>query len=254
MLIVNIIPCLKDNYSYLILDNKTGCVGIVDPSNFHEVDRVIEKQYKKLDYILNTHHHNDHVGGNLKLKEKYSSKIIGFSQDRKRITGIDIEVKDEDIFKFGLVNFEAIHVPGHTSGHIIFYAKEEKIIFTGDTLFSGGCGRVFEGTIKEMFKSVCKIKNLPKNVKIYCGHEYTSKNLEFCLALEKNNELLKSRYSEVKLKNKKNEPTIPVTLQEELNTNIFLRCGSSALRKVLDMKNASEEQVFEKLRSLKDNF
>ena len=254
MLKVHIIPCLIDNYSYLIEDDDTKIVGIVDPSNFIEVDKILKKKYKKLDYILNTHHHHDHVGGNLKLKEKYNSKIIGFFQDENRIPGIDVRLKDKNFFKFGNVLFKIIHVPGHTSGHIVFYSEKEKIIFTGDTLFSCGCGRVFEGTVREMFKSISKIKNLPKDIKVYCGHEYTSKNLEFCLKFDKDNNFLKSRFEQVRFKNEKNEPTIPVTLQEELNTNIFLRCDDISLKKALGMENASEEQVFEKLRSLKDNF
>ena len=171
-MIVEIIPCLRDNYSYLIHEKETGTVSIVDPSEFNACDKIINK-YKKLDFILNTHHHADHVGANLELKKKYNSKILGSNLDKNRIPGIDIMLKENQKHKIGNLEFEVIFIPGHTKGHIAFFFKKEKIAFTGDTLFSLGCGRVFEGTHQEMFNSLNKIKNLPFDTKIYCGHEYS---------------------------------------------------------------------------------
>ena len=254
MLDIRIIKCLSDNYSYLIRDKKTNLVGIVDPSEFNPVDLEISKTYKKLDFILNTHHHNDHVGGNIDLKEKYNSKIICSTYDQKRIPGADIKKNDGDKFSLGETNFKIIHIPGHTLGHIAFYSEEASTIFTGDTLFSLGCGRIFEGTFEQMFESLKKIQNLPKNTMMYCGHEYTKNNGQFCVSIDKDNSKLKDRIQYVKNRAKKNLPTLPVTLGEELETNIFLRCDDKKIKNNLKMDNSSKLEVFIKLRNLKDKF
>ena len=254
MLKINIIPCLQDNYSYVIQDTDTDTIGIVDPSEFTPIDNFIKKKFKTINFILNTHHHFDHVGGNLELKKKYNPKIVGSIIDDKRIPGIDIKLSDNDIFKFGNIEFKTMHVPGHTSGHVCFYSKKEKIIFTGDTLFSLGCGRVFEGTYLQMLKSLSNIKKLPKDTSIYCGHEYTKKNLEFCKKYEFNNSLLKEKENWINSKLNKKEPTIPTTIEEEINTNIFLRCDDLGIKKYLGMEYSPELEIFKKLRDLKDSF
>ena len=237
---VKIIPCLNDNYSYLIVDksNKNACV--IDPSESKPVIKAIEENKVKLKYILNTHHHYDHVGGNKELKEKYDSKIVGFKDDKDRIPEIDILVEDNQIWKEE--NFEAkiYHIPGHTTGHIAFHFFKEKKIFTGDTLFSLGCGRIFEGTYEQMFNSLNKIKILPKDTEIYCGHEYTLKNGDFCLANDTNNMKLKKKIEVIKKKLKNNLPSIPTILGDEIECNIFLK--------------AKNLDSFSKLRDLKDNF
>ena len=156
---IEIISCLNDNYSYLIHEEKTNTVSIIDPSEFEPCDEVIKNRYKKLDFILNTHHHYDHVGGNEKLKKKYNSTILGFEDDKDRIPFIDKFLNDNQNFKIGNLNFSVIFIPGHTRGHIAFYLAKEKVIFTGDTLFSLGCGRVFEGTYKQMLDSINRLKN-----------------------------------------------------------------------------------------------
>ena len=252
-MIVEIIPCLSDNYSYLIYEKETNTISVVDPSDFDACDKVIKK-YNKLDFILNTHHHADHVDGNLKLKKKYSSKVLGFNLDKDRIPGIDILLKENQKFKIGNLEFEVIFIPGHTSGHIAFYFKKERTVFTGDTLFSLGCGRVFEGSHKEMFESLIKIKNLPPETKVYCGHEYTKSNLKFCLKYDLKNVLLKekSKVIEKKLENKL--PTVPTTINEEIKTNIFLKCDDPIIKHHLNLEDASEDQIFSKLRDLKDSF
>ena len=254
MLKVNIIPCLQDNYSYIIQDSNTNTIGVIDPSEFTPIDNFIKKKFNKIDFILNTHHHFDHTGGNLELKKKYDCRIIGSAKDEGRIPGIDVKLQDNDILKFGNINFKIILVPGHTSGHICFYSEEEKIIFTGDTLFSLGCGRVFEGTYSQMLSSLNRIKGLSKETYIYCGHEYTKKNLDFCSKIEFDNHFLKKKKSWVDLKITRKEPTLPVTLEEELNTNIFLRCNAHSLKKTLGMENSPELEIFKKLRDLKDSF
>ena len=254
MLNIEIIPCLNDNYSYLLYDEDTNAVAIIDPSDFNPCDKIINKKYNKLDYILNTHHHLDHVGGNQKLKEKYKSKILGSEIDKDRIPGIDIILKEKQNFKIGNASFEVLFIPGHTKGHIAFYFNDEKIVFTGDTLFSLGCGRVFEGTYEQMFDSLNKLKSLPKNTKIYCGNEYTKKHLEFCLKYDLNNELLKKKVNWINSKIESNLPTVPISIEEEEKTNIFLRCNDPSIKNALNLNNASEQEIFSKLRDLKDSF
>ena len=252
-MIIKIIPCLSDNYSYVIHDKETNTISIVDPSEFEACDKVVSR-YKKLDFILNTHHHADHVGANLELKKKYNSKILGSNLDKDRIPGIDIFLKENQKQKIGNLEFEVIFTPGHTKGHIIFFFSKEKIAFTGDTLFSLGCGRVFEGTHKDMFNSLNKIKNLPPDTQIYCGHEYTKSNLNFCLAYDSKNTFLKDREIDIQKRLNSNQPTIPTTLGEEIKTNIFLRCSDPEIKLTLGLKDSSEVEIFSKLRDLKDSF
>ena len=251
---IEIIPCLNDNYSYLIYDNQSNTVAIIDPSEFAPCDKIISKKYKKLDYILNTHHHYDHVGGNKELKKKYSSKILGFKSDEERIPNIDKLLEDNEEFNIGRIKFTTLFIPGHTAGHIAFYSKTEKVIFTGDTLFSMGCGRVFEGTYNQMFNSLSRIKDLPEDTKIYCGHEYTQKNIEFCIKYNPNNDLLKKTKNTIEEKLKNGEPSIPSTLLKEKQMNIFLRTDDLDVKNILNLKKASNLEVFTKLRDLKDNF
>ena len=240
MLNVEIIPCLKDNYSYVICDRETNLIGVIDPAEFKPIDKFISSKYQKLDYILNTHHHHDHVGANLDFKKKYKTKIFGSKIDRSRIPGIDVTLTENETVKLGKTNFKVIFVPGHTKGHIAFYSQENKLIFTGDALFSLGCGRIFEGTYKQMFNSLKLIKSFYADTKIYCGHEYTLKNSSFCIVHDKDNLKLREKIILIKENLKKGLPTIPSTLKEELETNIFLRCNSL--------------EKFSKLRDLKDNF
>ncbi len=251
---IEIISCLNDNYSYLIKDDQTNTIAIVDPSEFGPCEEKINQKYKKLDFILNTHHHFDHVGGNVELKKKYGSKILGFEKDEKRIPEIDILLKDGQKLKIGNVIFKTIFVPGHTSGHIAFHFEKEKLIFTGDTLFSLGCGRVFEGTYLQMFNSLNKIKSLPEDTKIFCGHEYTKSNLEFCLKFNPNNNYLLDKKKEIEARIKDKKPTIPSTIRDEIQTNIFLRYDDLDVKSTLNLINASDLEIFTKLRDLKDNF
>ena len=250
---IEIIPCLSDNYSYLIYEKVTNTISIVDPSEFNVCDKVIKK-YKKLDYILNTHHHADHVDGNIQLKKKYNSKILGFSGDKDRIPGIDILLKESQEKKIGNLLFKVIFIPGHTRGHIAFYFEKEKVLFTGDTLFSLGCGRVFEGTHLDMLNSLNKLKTLPPETKVYCGHEYTKTNLDFCLKYSPYNSYLIEKSIEVNSKLKHSFPTIPTTIGEEIKTNIFLRCNDNVIKKSLNLKDSSDQEIFTKLRDLKDAF
>jgi len=190
---IKIIKCLQDNYSYVIIDENNQSACVVDPSESKPIIDFIDNNKIDLKYILNTHHHHDHIGGNLELKKKYNCDVIGFKDDKDRIPGINILVENNQIWQKG--NFEAkiYHTPGHTSGHIAFHFFKEKIIFTGDTLFSLGCGRIFEGTYEQMFNSLKIFKKLPKDTLIYCGHEYTLKNSEFCVFNDPDNLKLKEK-------------------------------------------------------------
>ena len=250
---IEIIPCLSDNYSYLIIEKDTNTVSIIDPSEFGTCDEIIKK-YKKLDYILNTHHHADHIDGNIQLKKKYNSKILGFIGDKDRIPGIDIFLKENQYQKIGGLLFKVIFIPGHTKGHIAFYFEKEKVVFTGDTLFSLGCGRVFEGTHVDMLNSLNKLRILPPETKVYCGHEYTKTNLDFCLKYDPNNTFLKEKSKEINSKLKNNLATIPTTIGDEIKTNIFLRCNDNHIKQSLNLKDASDQEIFTKLRDLKDTF
>tara|TARA_B100000579_G_scaffold67584_1_gene50659 strand:+ start:1687 stop:2406 length:720 start_codon:yes stop_codon:yes gene_type:complete len=237
---IEIIKCLEDNFSYLLIDEITKFTVVIDPSEAEPIIKKIESLNLKLKFIMNTHHHYDHVGGNKELKKLYNAKVIGFDQDKHRIPGIDISVKNNEIWKDDIFEAKIFHIPGHTLGHICFYFFNENALFSGDTLFSLGCGRVFEGTHEDMFNSLQLIKNLPLNTQIYCGHEYTLKNSDFCLKHDPKNKALISKIENIKSQLIKGMPTIPSTLEEELKTNIFLRS-----------KNVEN---FSKLRDLKDNF
>jgi len=237
---IEIIPCLQDNYSYLIIDEKKNIACVIDPSEAKPIIQYLDNNKIKLKFILNTHHHYDHVGGNKELKEKYGASIIGYKGDKERIPGINILVNDQETWKHE--NFEAkvIHVPGHTLGHICFYFYKEESIFTGDTLFSLGCGKIFEGTYSQMFDSLLKLKKLPQDTKIFCGHEYTKQNSKFCMAHDVSNKNLKTKVSNIELRLKSGLPTIPSTIKDELECNIFLRSNNI--------------ETFSKLRDLKDDF
>ena len=238
-MLVETIRCLEDNFSYILLDqNKNACV--IDPSESVPIINFVEKNNIKIKYILNTHHHYDHIGGNTEIKKKYNAKIVAYKNDLHRIPDVDISLKNNQIWTAENFKSKIIHIPGHTNGHICFFFENEKIAFTGDTLFSLGCGRIFEGTYEEMFSSLKKLKELPKETKIYCGHEYTLKNSEFCLKYDKNNKRLQKKITEIKNKVNNNIHTVPSTIEDEIACNIFLRA-----------KTLGE---FSKLRDLKDNF
>ena len=237
---IQIIPCLKDNYSYLLIDEESNIACVVDPSEAEPIIKYLENTKIKLKFILNTHHHYDHVGGNLKLKEKYGASVVGYKGDKERIPGIDILVNDQETWIYKNFETKIIHIPGHTLGHICFYFYKDHLVFTGDTLFSLGCGRIFEGTYEQMYDSLMKLKELPKNTKIFCGHEYTLQNSKFCLAYDKNNQNLKTKIHNIKIKLKAGLSTIPSTIKDELECNIFLR--------------SDNVENFSKLRDLKDNF
>lgn len=232
---IDIVPILQDNYAYILRSGDQ--IAVLDPG---EAAPVISALDGRLDYVLNTHHHGDHTAGNAELIKHYNAKLVAPAAESSRIKHADVQLSDGDIFEFGETRAHIIETPGHTSGGICYYFEDDKILFTGDTLFSLGCGRLFEGTPEQMFASLQKIKTLPDDTHIYPGHEYTQSNAVFCLHMEPDNAALQNRADQINDLRVQGKPTIPVSLGLEKETNVFLRA-----------ENASE---FARLRQLKDRF
>ena len=251
-LTVTLVPCLKDNYAYLLADRQARLCAVVDPSEPEPVKAALAREGLTLTHILNTHHHWDHTGGNLALKAELGARVIGPGKDRDRIPGIDEGVSEDAPFTFGPHSARILEVPAHTRGAITFVFGD--IAFTGDTLFAMGCGRLFEGDPPMMWASLSKLMKLPDQTKIYCGHEYTLSNGRFALTLEPDNADLQARMREVEAARAKNEPTVPSTMAMEKKTNPFLRPDSAELRHTLGMQNASDVDVFGETRRRKDSF
>ncbi|XVE81021.1 hypothetical protein DITRI_Ditri15bG0029300 [Diplodiscus trichospermus] len=252
---IELVPCLSDNYAYLLHDADTGTVGVVDPSEAVPIIDALSRKNRNLTYILNTHHHHDHTGGNAELKARYGAKVIGSGTDKDRIPGIDIVLNDGDKWMFAGHEVHVIETPGHTRGHISFYFPSSGAIFTGDTLFSLSCGKLFEGTPEQMFSSLQRIMSLPDDTNIYCGHEYTLSNSKFALSIEPKNEALKAYAAHVAHLRNKGLPTIPTTLKMEKACNPFLRTSSTEIRQALDIPvTANEAEALGVIRRAKDNF
>lgn len=236
---IHIIPVLRDNYCYIIEGGDKQCL-IVDPGEADPIKSFIQQHKLVPVTILNTHHHADHTAGNSVLKSRFNVQVIGPESERHKIPALDQGVKDSDIIDLACVTLNVIHTPGHTNGHVVFYVEQLSALFCGDTLFSMGCGRLLEGTADDMFASLQKIKSLPPETQIYCGHEYTAANAAFAIATEPDNADIKTRMDDVQKKRANNLPTLPVTLETELKTNPFLR--------------AEDAKKFAELRLRKDNF
>jgi len=255
---IDLLPALADNYTYLVSDVALGLAMVVDPGDAEVVIRALQKRDLHLALILNTHHHSDHTGGNQKLQQDYGAPIIGPGKEAHRIEGLSRGVEDRDIITFSDLRGEVIATPGHTEGSLSFYFPSIKTLFSGDTLFSLGCGRLFEGTSVQMWDSLQKLRALPDDTLVYAGHEYTEKNAPFALMLDKTNEALKARALEVTALRRKGEPTYPVTLAQEKATNPFLRVDDPTFKKMLGKNgfpiDANPAALFGLLRSAKDRF
>ncbi len=245
---------LTDNYIYIIHDPVSSQTAVVDPAIAEPVIATLAKKGWRLDYILNTHHHSDHTGANLELKQKTHCKILGSAADYERIPGIDIKLQQGDKIKLGNQQAQVIETPGHTLGHIVYHFASSYALFCGDTLFSMGCGRLFEGSAEQMWQSLQQIKQLAKTTRIYCTHEYTEANGKFALTLEPNNSQLLQRMEQVKQLRTNQQSTVPSTLEQELATNPFLRENSSAIQQSINMTGQTNVEIFSKIRQLKDNF
>jgi len=240
MLEIHQISILKDNYVYVIHNNKSDETAVVDPGRADPVLHFLQEKGWGCDYIINTHHHWDHTDGNAEIKAKTGAKIIGFANDSHRIPEIDIKIQEGEELEICGSKAKILFLPGHTLGHIGYYFAKEKALFSGDVIFAMGCGRLFEGSAEQAYGSLQKIAKLPLDTKIYCAHEYSLDNAEFALTLNNDNRDLQYRYENVKKLREKNKPTIPTNIAIELKTNPFLRA-----------ENVDE---FARVRKIKDNF
>lgn len=248
------VPCLKDNYAWLVIDRDEGISAVVDPSEAEPVRRAVAQRGLRLSHILNTHHHPDHVGGNLALKAEFKAVIVGPGKDAARIPGIDVGVVEGETFRMGSHAARVLEIPAHTRGHIAFWFETDGCVFTGDTMFAMGCGRLFEGDPPTMWRSLSKLMGLPDGTHLYCGHEYTEANGRFALTVEPGNPDLKARMAEVKAMRVAGLPTLPSTIGLEKKTNPFLRPYSPEIRRTLGLEAAGDVEVFAETRRRKDVF
>lgn len=246
--------CLGDNFGVLLHDPESGVTASIDAPEEGPIEAALAEKGWRLSHILVTHHHNDHVGAIPALKQRWKAKVIGNAADSGRIPGIDETVKPGERFDFAGHEAEIIDTPGHTVGHIAWHFPDDRLLFAGDTLFALGCGRVFEGTYDQMWSSLSKLKALPPETSVYCGHEYTQSNARFALSVDGSNAKLKERAAKVDALRSKGSATLPTTIGEELLTNPFLRPDDPAIRRTLGMESASDGQVFAEIRKRKDRF
>jgi len=247
-------PCLDDNYGFLLHDPDTSLTAAIDTPDANRIAAELDRHGWSLSHIFNTHHHADHAGGNLALKTRFGCRIVGPGHDADRIPGLDVGVGDGDIVEFGAHRIEVLDTPGHTSGHIVYYLPDTQAAFVGDTLFSMGCGRLFEGSPAQMWQSLQKILQWPDDTRLYCAHEYTLANANFALSVEPENAALVARAREVAELRRQGRPTVPTLLGTERATNPFLRPASPALQARLGLAGVDAVRVFARTRELKDNF
>jgi hydroxyacylglutathione hydrolase len=249
---------LSDNYIFLLHEPEQNIAAVVDPAEAEPVLRQLQQLGAELVAIFNTHHHHDHVGGNQKLIQKFPQlTVYGGIEDKGRIPGQKVFLQEGDRVSFGDLNAEVLFVPGHTRAHIAYYfpptiANEPGELFCGDTLFAGGCGRLFEGTPTQMIDSLSKLRNLPDNTRVWCAHEYTLKNLQFALTVDGNNPELRSRFAQVQAARDRDRATVPSLLGIEKQTNPFLRWQQPELQAAV--KSQDPVQTFARLRGMKDRF
>jgi len=247
-------PCLEDNYGYLAHDRDAAVTAAIDTPDASAILAALAARGWTLTHILNTHHHADHAGGNLELKRRTGCRIVGPRADAARIPGIDVEVGEGEAFELGLHRVEVLDTPGHTRGHIVYFLPDDDTAFVGDTLFSLGCGRLFEGTPTQMWSSLQKIMRWPERTRIYCAHEYTQANGRFAVTVEPGNRALAERVADVARLRAAGKSTVPSTLALEKATNPFLRPSSRELQRTIGMLGANEVEVFARTRTLKDAF
>jgi len=249
------IPVLRDNYVYLLHDQATGSTAVVDPAVKEPVLSVLSERGLRLNFILNTHYHGDHVGANVALKAATGCLIIGKAAADETIPGLDRAVLEGDLVTLGASTLKVLEVPGHTRHHIAFWSEAHAAVFVGDTLFALGCGRLLGGSALALFQSLKKLKDLPPETDVYCAHEYTQSNGAFALSVDPSNEALKIRMKSVIEARRHDLPTVPSRLSLECATNPFLRTDDLLIRASLGVRDeVPEEDIFSLLRGMKDKF
>jgi len=252
---VELIPAFQDNYIYLLRTPGSDVVGIVDAGDAAPAIAALERKGLRLTHIFNTHHHPDHIGGNGALKARFpDARLIGPRSEIDRIAGMDQTVGEGDKVAFGDVSFAVLEIPGHTRGHIAFWSEEAEAVFCGDTLFAIGCGRMFEGTADQMWRSLGKLAVLPPATRVYCGHEYTQNNARFAVTVDPDNAALARRAEEVGRLRAAGQPTIPSTIGLETATNPFLRADQPSIARAVGLEGAGPVAVFAEIRGRKDRF
>jgi hydroxyacylglutathione hydrolase len=249
---IRVFTCLSDNFGYLIHDGETGATASIDAPEAGPIIRALEAEGWKLTDILITHHHGDHVGGVAELKQRYGCRVVAPHDRTAKIANVDLRVGNADVVKIGNLLARVVETPGHTLDHISYVFDNDKAVFAADTLFSIGCGRVFEGNAPMMWDSLLKLRALPDDFRLYCGHEYTASNVKFALSVDPDNAALKARAEEVARLRADNKPTIPVLLGDEKKANVFLRADDPQVAARLHMKGASAAEVFGELRERKN--
>ena len=251
---IELFTAREDNFGALVHDSTSNITLSIDAPEEAAICAALARKNWKLDHILTTHKHIDHVDANLALKAKFGCTIFGPEGDKDQIPGIDLTVKGGDTLKLGTMDIQVIDTPGHTNACISYYVPAARAVFTADSLFSLGCGRLFDGTPEMMWASMQRLMALPPQTKIYCGHEYTASNARFALSVDGENEDLQARAGQVHLLREQGKPTLPVTLAQELATNPFLRVADPAIRAHLGMETATDGEVFAELRKRKNTF
>lgn len=246
--------CRDDNFGVLIHDPEFNVTASIDTPEAGPIRQALHERGWALTHILTTHHHHDHTAGHAELKRETGCTIIGPAQEADRIPGIDQQVREGDEFSFGGHRVKVIETPGHTAGHVAYWLQDDNVAFVGDTLFSLGCGRLFEGDGEMMWNSLQKLMALPKETRIYCGHDYSEANAKFALSVEPSNESLQARAEEIRELRAKGQATLPVTLDAELEQNPFLRPDSPEIQQKLGMVGHPLATIFTELRGLKDRF
>ena len=249
---IRLFPCLSDNFGYLIHDPATKATASIDAPEAGPILKALEREGWTLSDILITHHHHDHVGGVAELKQKYACRVVAPHDKSAKIANVDVRVGEGDVVKVGNLSGRVMETPGHTLDHVSYIFDNDKALFAADTLFSIGCGRVFEGNYSMMWDSLLKLRALPDDFRLYCGHEYTAANIKFALTVEPENPALKARAEEVTKLRAANKPTVPTLLGEEKKANVFLRADEPSVAASVRLKGRSASEVFAELRERKN--
>lgn len=249
---IRLFPCLSDNFGYLIHDPVSGATASIDAPEARPIIAALDREGWKLTDILITHHHGDHVGGVAELKQKYHCRVVAPHDKTTKIADVDLRVGQGDVVKVGGLLARVLETPGHTLDHIAYVFDDDKALFAADTLFSIGCGRVFEGDYPMMWDSLLKLRALPDDMMLYCGHEYTAANVKFALTIEPGNAALQARAKEVARLRADGQPTVPTRLGDEKAANVFLRADEPSVAAGVRLKGASAAEVFGEIRERKN--